>query len=33
VSIDYLAQEALHRDPDAAHGAAPGAPAQRIELF
>jgi methyl-accepting chemotaxis protein len=30
---DYLAQEALHRDPDAACDAAPGAPARRIELF
>jgi methyl-accepting chemotaxis protein len=29
----YLAHEALHRDPDAAAEAAPGAPAQRIELF
>jgi methyl-accepting chemotaxis protein len=30
---DYLAGEALHRDPDAGAGAAPGAPTQRIELF
>ncbi len=30
---DYMAQEALHRDPDAALDAAPGAPAQRVELF
>jgi methyl-accepting chemotaxis protein len=29
----YLAGEALHRDPDAAVAAAPGAPAARIELF
>lgn len=30
---DYLAQEALHRDPDALAGSAPGEPAKRIELF
>jgi methyl-accepting chemotaxis protein len=30
---EYLVQEALHRDPDAAAGAAPGVPAPRIELF
>ena len=30
---DYLEQEALHRDPEAAGDAAPGAPSQRIELF
>jgi methyl-accepting chemotaxis protein len=30
---DYLAGEAAHRDPDADAGAAPGAPAARIELF
>jgi methyl-accepting chemotaxis protein len=30
---DYLAHEALHRDPDAAAGEAPGEPGQRIELF
>jgi methyl-accepting chemotaxis protein len=30
---DYLALEAAHRDPEAAAGAAPGAPAARIELF
>ena len=30
---DYLAQEALHRDPDAAADASAGAPAQRVELF
>jgi len=30
---DYLEQEALHRDPEAAADAAPGAPSQRIELF
>jgi len=29
----YLAGEALHRDPDAAVAAAPGAPTARIELF
>jgi methyl-accepting chemotaxis protein len=33
LACDYLAQEALHRDPDAASDAAPGAPAPRIELF
>ena len=30
---DYLAAEALHRDPDAAAAVAPGAPGARIELF
>ncbi len=30
---EYLAAEALHRDPDAAAGTAAGAPAARIELF
>jgi len=30
---EYLANEALHRDPDAATGAAPGNPGARIELF
>jgi methyl-accepting chemotaxis protein len=30
---EYLAQEADHRDPDAAADAAPGQPAARIELF
>jgi len=30
---DYLEQEALHRDPDAAANAAPGVPSRRIELF
>jgi methyl-accepting chemotaxis protein len=33
LSADYLAGEALHRDPDAAAGEAPGQPAPRIELF
>ena len=33
LAIDYLALEGLHRDPDAASDAAPGAPAQRVELF
>jgi methyl-accepting chemotaxis protein len=30
---DYLSQEALHRDPEAAAGVQPGSPAPRIELF
>jgi methyl-accepting chemotaxis protein len=30
---DYRADEAAHRDPDAAADAAPGQPAERIELF
>ena len=33
LASDYLAQEALHRDPDAKADAAPGEPTQRIELF
>jgi len=33
LATNYLALEALHRDPDAAADAAPGAPSQRIELF
>ena len=33
LSRDYLAREALHRDPEAAADAAPGVPSQRIELF
>jgi methyl-accepting chemotaxis protein len=30
---DYLASEALHRDPEAARGTQPGDPAPRIQLF
>jgi methyl-accepting chemotaxis protein len=33
LASDYMAQEGLHRDPDAPSDAAPGAPAQRVELF
>ncbi len=33
LGAEYLAAEALHRDPDAAANAAPGEPAARIELF
>jgi methyl-accepting chemotaxis protein len=33
LAIDYLAQEALHRNPDAAVDAEPGVPVPRIELF
>ena len=33
LSADYLAEEANHRNPDAAAGEEPGKPAQRIELF
>jgi methyl-accepting chemotaxis protein len=33
LAVDYLAQEAAHRDPDAAAGAEPGEPAARIEFF
>jgi len=33
LAIDYLAQEAMHRDPEATLEAEPGVPAQRIELF
>jgi methyl-accepting chemotaxis protein len=33
LAADYLALEAAHRDPDAAAGVQPGAPAKRIELF
>ncbi len=33
LAVDYLAQEALHRNPDAPVEAEPGVPARRIELF
>jgi methyl-accepting chemotaxis protein len=33
LAADYLAREALHRDPEAAAGSAPGKPGARIELF
>jgi methyl-accepting chemotaxis protein len=33
LAADYLAQEAAHRDPDAAAHEAPGEPGKRIELF
>jgi len=33
LASDYLEREALHRDPEAAVDAAPGAPSQRVELF
>ena len=33
LAAEYLAQEAVHRDPDASADAAPGDPASRIELF